>query len=1048
MNIKTFIERPVLSSVISIVIVLGGLIALAALPIERYPNIAPPTINVRANYTGASAETVQKSVIIPLEEAINGVENMTYMTSTASNNGSANIRVFFKQGTNPDMAAVNVQNCVSRATRQLPTEVIESGVTVRKRQTSILEEIAVYSPNGTYDRTFLTNYVKINLVPEISRIPGVGDIDVRGADYSMRIWLKPDVMAQYKLIPKDITEALAEQNIEAATGAFGENSDQTFQYAMRYKGRLEKPEEFGNIVIRALPNGEVLRLKNVAEIELGTQSYQYVGEVNQSPGTSFQIYQTPGSNATEVINNIDAYLEKARESFPADIEMEVLSSANDFLYASINNVLRTLIEAVILVTLVVFVFLRSIRSTLIPFVGIAVSLIGTFFFLYAFDFSINLLTLFALVLAIGVVVDDAIIVVEAVHTKFDAGYRSPFAAAVSAMEGITSAVVTSSLVFMAVFIPVSMMGGTSGVFYTQFGLTMAVAVGISAINALTLSPALCALLLRPHDEHGNLTASSFRQRFVSALDTSFNRIRARYMRGVSFFLRHRWVSGLLIVAAVVLLGYFMQTTKTGLVPREDMGTIRVDVSTAPGSSLSHTKSVMDRVDRDVISTIDEVKAYINMTGFGMTSGAGSSHGSFTLRMKHWDERKGREHSVESIMARIKDYTVGINEAKIFATSPAMIPGYGATNGFELHLQDRKGGNIEDLAEVCGAFLEELKTRPEIGSAHTSFNPSYPQYQLDVDAIKCKRAGISPKEVLSVLNGYYGGMLSTKFVSFTKLYQVMVQADPKYRVDRQTLNNIFVRIGDEMAPVSQFVTLTKIYAPENLDRFNMFPSIKVNGRAAEGYSSGDAIRAVNEVAEYMLPIGYGYDYAGITREEATSGNNTIYIFVVCIVLIYLILAGLYESFIIPFAVILSVPFGLMGSFLFANMMGLENNIYLQTGLIMLIGLLAKTAILITEYAAERRRGGLTIAQAAFYATKERFRPILMTALTMIFGMIPLMFSTGVGANGNNTLGAGVVGGMLIGTIALLFIVPALFIVFQTVQEYFSKPKTQTEIEEER
>ncbi len=1040
MNIRTFIERPVLSSVISIVIVLGGLIALAALPIERYPNIAPPTINVRANYNGASAETVQKSVIIPLEEAINGVENMTYMTSTASNNGSASISVFFKQGTDPDMAAVNVQNCVSRATRQLPTEVIETGVTVRKRQTSILEEIAVYSPKGTYDRTFLTNYVKINLVPEISRIAGVGDIDVRGADYSMRIWLKPDVMAQYKLIPKDITDALGEQNIEAATGAFGENSDQTFQYAMRYKGRLEKPEEFGNIVIRALPNGEVLRLKNVAEIELGTQSYQYIGEVNQCPGTSFQIYQTPGSNATEVINNIDAYLETAREAFPADVEMEVLSSANDFLYASIYNVIRTLIEAVILVTLVVFVFLRSIRSTIIPFVGIVVSLVGTFFFLYAFGFSINLLTLFALVLAIGVVVDDAIIVVEAVHSKFDAGYRSPFEAAVSAMEGITSAIITSSLVFMAVFIPVSMIGGTSGIFYTQFGLTMAVAVGISAVNALTLSPALCAMLLRPHDESGNRLSSSFRTRFNTAFDTAFNIMRNRYLHAVTFFLRHRWLSGVLVVVAVVALGYFMQTTKTGLVPREDMGTVRVDVSTPPGSSLSYTKGVMDRIDRDVVSQIPEVKSYVNMTGFGRTSGVGSSHGSFTLRLKHWDERKGKEHSVDDIMERIKDYTVNINEAKVFSTAPAMIPGYGASNGFELHLQDRKGGSIENLSDVCNRFLAELETRPEIGSAQTSFNPTYPQYQIDVDAIKCKRAGISPKEVLSVLNGYYGGMLSTKFVSFTKLYQVMVQADPKYRVDRQTLNNIFVRIGDEMAPVSQFVKLTKIYAPENLARFNMFPSISINGRAADGYSSGDAIKAVREVAEYMLPIGYGYDFAGIAREEAASGNNTIYIFVVCIVLIYLILSALYESFVIPWAVILSVPFGLLGSFMFARMMGLENNIYLQTGLIMLIGLLSKTAILITEFAAERRRSGLTITQAAFSATKERFRPILMTVMTMVFGMLPLMFSTGVGANGNNTLGAGVVGGMLVGTVALLLIVPALFVVFQYIQEYFSKPKT--------
>ena len=1045
MNIRTFIERPVLSSVISIVIVIGGLIGLAVLPIERYPNIAPPTIRVQANYNGASAETVLKSVVVPLEEAINGVENMTYMTSSATNNGSASISVFFKQGTNPDMAAVNVQNCVSRATRQLPSEVTDVGVTVKKRQTNILEQIALYSPNGTYDRTFIVNYIKINLVPAISRIAGVGDIEVRGADYSMRIWLKPDVMAQYKLIPADISAALGEQNIEAATGALGENSDQTFQYAMRYKGRLEKPEEFRNVVIRALPNGEVLRLKDVADIELGTQSYLYLGEVNGCPGTSFNVYQTPGSNATEVINRIDEFMAQAKEDFPTDLEMVVLSSANDFLYASIKNVIRTLLEAILLVTLVVFVFLRSLRSTVIPLIATIVSIIGTFMFLYLLGFSINLLTLFALVLSIGVVVDDAIIVVEAVHSKFDIGYKSPMKAAIDAMDGITTAVITSTLVFMAVFIPVSLMGGTSGIFYTQFGLTMAVAVGISAINALTLSPALCALMLKPKDENGKIVKRSLVTRMSDSFETAFNAVTARYLKGVKFFLNHRWMAGVCVVLGVVLLLYFMQTTKTGLIPREDIGTVRIDVSTAPGSTLAHTKEVMDRIDRDIVQNIDECHAYLNMAGFGMTSGAGSSYGNFTLRLKHWDERPGKEHSVFDIMERVKEYSTYVNDATLFATSPAMIPGYGSTNGFELHIQDRKGGSIEDLAEVTNEFIKVLNECPEIGSVRTSFNPKFPQYQIEVDAVKCKRAGTSPKEVLSVLNGYYGGSLSTRFNRFTKLYQVMVQADPKYRVDKQTLNNIFVRIGGEMAPISQFVSLKKIYAPENLSRFNMFPSISVNGRAADGYSSGDAIRAVREVAREVLPIGYGYDFGGIAREEATSGNNTAVIFVICILLIYLILCALYESFFVPFAVILAVPFGLFGSFAFARMMGLENNIYLQTGLIMLIGLLSKTAILITEFAVERRRGGLSLAEAAYEATKERFRPIMMTVLTMVFGMIPLMFSNGVGANGNNTLGSGVVGGMVIGTIALLFLVPALFIVFQKLQERVVPLKIKEEAE---
>ncbi len=1033
MNIKTFIDRPILSSVISIVVIIGGLIGLAVLPIERYPNIAPPTINVQVSYPGASAETIQKSAIVPLEETINGVENMTYMSSSATNNGNGNITVYFKQGTNPDMAAVNVQNCVSRATRQLPSEVVEAGITVKKRQTSILERIAVYSPNGSYDRTFIVNYIKINLVPAISRIPGVGDIEVRGSDYSMRIWLKPDIMAQYKLIPDDVAAVLGEQNIEAATGAFGENSDQTFQYAMRYKGRLEKIDEFENIVVRALPNGEVLRLKDIADIELGTQTYQYQSEINGMPGTEFAIYQTPDSNATEVIKKIDAYLEEAREEFPIDLDMVVLESTNDFLFASIYNVIRTLLEAIVLVTLVVFLFLRDFRSTMIPLICTIVSIIGTFMFLFFFDFSINLLTLFALVLSIGVVVDDAIIVVEAVHAKLDLGYKSVYKATVDAMEGITTAIISCTLVFMAVFIPVSFMGGTSGSFYTQFGLTMAVAVGISALNALTLSPALCAMLLKPKDEHGNAVKMSFGKRLGIALDNSFHAITKRYLRGVTFFLHHRWLSIILLIVACGLLVYFMNTTKTGLVPREDLGTMRVDIATPPGTSLSQTKRVMDRFNNDVIENIDEIYVASNTAGFSMSGGAGSSQGFFVIRLKHWDERKGKEHSVMAVQNRIKEYADEFNDASIFTSTPAMIPGFGAAGGFNLYVQDKKGGKVEDLAEVTFAFINALKERPEIGTAHTSFNPKFPQYQIDVDAVKCKRAGTSTKEVLNVLNGYYGGIMSTRFNRFTKLYQVRIQAHPKFRVDKQTLNNIFVRIGNDMAPVSQFVTLEKIYAPENLARFNMFPAISVNGRAAEGYSSGDAINAVKEVAKEYLPIGYGYDFSGIAREEAESTSNTTIIFVICIVLIYLILSALYESFIVPLAVILSVPFGLMGSFLFARMMGVENNIYLQTGLIMLIGLLSKTAILITEFAGENRAKGMSIARATYTATRERFRPILMTVLTMVIGMIPLMFSTGVGANGNTTIGTGVVGGMVIGTLALLFVLPALFMIFQWLQE---------------
>ncbi len=1044
MNIKTFIDRPILSSVISIVVIIGGLIGLAVLPIERYPNIAPPTITVSVSYPGASAETVQKSVLVPLEEAINGVENMTYMSSSANNNGGGSVTIYFKQGINADMAAVNVQNCVSRATRQLPSEVVEAGVTVKKRQTSILERVAVYSPKGSYDRTFVVNYIKINLVPAISRIPGVGDIEVRGSDYSMRIWLKPDIMAQYKLVPADIAAVLGEQNIEAATGSLGENADQTFQYAMRYKGRLENIDEFKNVVVRALPNGEVLRLKDLADIELGNQSYQYNCEIDGMEGTEFTIYQTPDSNATEVIKKIDAYLEEARKDFPVDLDMVILESTNDFLFASIYNVIRTLLEAIVLVTLVVFIFLRDFRSTMIPLLATIVSIIGTFFFLFMFDFSINLLTLFALVLSIGVVVDDAIIVVEAVHAKLDLGYKSVYKATVDAMEGITSAIITCTLVFMAVFIPVSFMGGTSGIFYTQFGLTMAVAVAISALNALTLSPALCAMFLKAKDEHGNPVKMSFGKRLSLALDASFNRITRHYLRGVTFFLRHRWLSCILLIAACGLLVFLMRTTKTGMIPREDLGTLRVDVSCPPGTSLAQTSQVLDRFDQDIIQNIEEKYVSSKTAGYSQAGGASSSQGNFVLRLKHWDERKGQEHSVMAIQNRVKAYGEQFNDAKIFTSTPAMIPGFGAAGGFNLYVQDRKGGNIEELADVTFAFIEALKERPEISTAYTSFNPKFPQYRIDVDAVKCKRAGTSTKEVLNVLNGYYGGIMSTRFNKFTKLYQVRIQAHPIYRVDKQTLNNIFVRIGDEMAPISQFITLEKIYAPENLARFNMFPAISVNGRSEEGYSSGDAIKAVQEVAREHLPVGYGYDFSGIAREEAESTNNTVIIFVICILLIYLILSALYESFIVPLAVILSVPFGLMGSFLFAKMMGVENNIYLQTGLIMLIGLLSKTAILITEFAGENRAKGMSIARATYVATKERFRPILMTVLTMVIGMIPLMFSTGVGANGNTTIGTGVVGGMLIGTLALLFVLPALFVIFQWLQEKVKPIKT---IEEE-
>ena len=1051
MNLRTFIERPVLSAVISITIVVVGIIGLFSLPVEQYPDIAPPTIMVSTTYYGASAETLQKSVIAPLEEAINGVEDMTYMTSSATNSGSVSITVYFKQGTDPDMAAVNVQNRVSRATGQLPAEVTQVGVTTSKRQTSILQMFSLYSPDDSYDENFLSNYISINLKPQILRISGVGDLMIMGGEYSMRVWMKPDVMAQYKLIPSDITGVLAEQNIESATGSFGENSDETYQYTMKYTGRLITPEEFGDIVIRSTDNGEVLKLKDVADIQLGQDSYAYHGGMDGHPGVSCMVFQTAGSNATEVNQNIDKLLEEASKDLPKGVELTQMMSSNDFLFASIHEVVKTLIEAIILVILVVYVFLQDFRSTLIPLVGIVVSLVGTFAFMAIAGFSINLLTLFALVLVIGTVVDDAIIVVEAVQARFDVGYRSSYMASIDAMKGISNAVITSSLVFMAVFIPVSFMGGTSGTFYTQFGLTMAVAVGISAINALTLSPALCALLLKPYINEDGTQKNNFAARFRKAFNSAFDVMVDKYKTIVLFFIKRRWLTWSLLACSVVLLVLLMNNTKTSLVPDEDQGVIFVNVSTAAGSSLTTTDKVMERIEKRLIE-IPQLKHVQKVAGYGLLAGQGSSFGMLILKLKLWDERPGDEDNVQSVIGQVYARTADIKDASVFAISPGMIPGYGMGNALELHMQDKMGGDMNEFFTTTQQYLGALNQRPEISMAYSTFDVRYPQWTVEVDAAKCKRAGITPDAVLSTLSGYYGGQYVSNFNRFSKVYRVMIQADPVFRLDETSLDNAFVRMSNgEMAPLSQFVTLTRSYGAESLSRFNMYNSIAVNAMPADGYSTGDAIKAVQETAEQSLPKGYGYDYGGITREENQQSGTTIIIFGICFLMIYLILSALYESFIIPFAVLLSVPCGLMGSFLFAWMFGLENNIYLQTGLIMLIGLLAKTAILLTEYAAERRKAGMGLIASAVSAAKARLRPILMTALTMIFGLFPLMMSSGVGANGNRSLGTGVVGGMTIGTLALLFIVPTLFIAFQWLQERLrpvqSVPTHDWQIEEE-
>ena len=1033
MKLRTFIDRPILACVISVLILMLGLISLFNLPMEQYPDIAPPTVMVSTSYTGANAETVQKSVIVPLEEAINGVENMTYMTSTATNNGSGSITVYFKQGTDPDMATINTKNRVSEAEGLLPAEVTKIGVTVEKRQNSMLKILALYSPDDSYDQTFINNYFKINVEPRISRITGVGNVNVMGGDYAMRIWLNPQIMAQYSLVPDDVISALGDQNVEAATGTLGENSENTYQYTLKYRGRYETSEEFGNIVIKSLANGEVLRLKDIAKVELGAQSYAYNSEINGHPGATCMISQTAGSNANEIIQEIDKLTEEIAKELPKGLVLTDLMSTKDFLDASIHEVVKTLVEAIILVILVVYVFLQSVRSTIIPAVSIIVSLVGTFAFLYVAGFSLNLLTLFALVLVIGTVVDDAIVVVEAVQAKFDEGVRSPYKATTGAMDGIAAAIVTTSLVFMAVFIPSSFMGGTSGTFYMQFGLTMAVAVGISAINALTLSPALCALIMTPHIDASTGQKLSFSSRFHQAFEASFNRLILRYKGGVKWFFRRKWIVGTALVASITLLVVLIKTTKTGLVPDEDMGCIFMNVTTPPGSSLSQTVKAMSEVEK-CIKDIPQIDRYSNVSGYSMMGGQAPSGGMLIIKLKPWEERAGSEDNINAVINEIYRRTANVKSAKFFVFAQPTIMGYGMGSGFELYVQDRAGGDINTLQKYTTNFIAALNQRPEIQMAYTSFDTKFPQYTVEVDAARCQRAGVTTTDVLSALSGFIGGNYSSNFNRFSKLYRVMVQADKTYRLDKDALNNMFIRTSSgEMAPIGQFVTLTKVYGTETLSRFNLYSSIQVNGLPADGYSTGEAIAAIEEVAKETLPVGYGYEFGGITREEAGSGSNTVIIFGICIIFVYLILCALYESLLVPLAVMLSVPFGLMGSFLFAKMWGLENNIYMQTGLIMLIGLLAKTAILLTEYASARRRQGMTIAQAAVSAAGVRLRPILMTALTMIIGLFPLVVASGAGANGNISLGVGTVGGMLIGTLALLFVVPTLFIVFQTLQE---------------
>ncbi|UGU17610.1 efflux RND transporter permease subunit [Sinomicrobium kalidii] len=1044
--LKKFIERPVLSTVISIIILILGVLGLYTLPVTEYPDIAPPTVQVTASYPGANAETILESVIIPIEEQVNGVEGMTYMTSTASNDGSATIQVYFEQGIDPDIAAVNVQNRVARANSVLPSEVTRSGVITQKRLNSALMYLGLYSENPDYDDTFVQNYLSINIRPELQRIKGVGDVSVFGAkDYSMRIWIDPAKMSAYGLTTNDVIGAIGEQSLEAAAGSLGQNSGESFEYVIKYKGRYKTAEEYGDIVIKALDNGKFLRVKDVAKVELDAFSYSGLSRTMQNPASNVGIFQTPGSNAQEVIENIHAKMEDLKKDFPEGIDYVVYYDTNKFLTASIDKVKHTLIEAFLLVFLVVFIFLQDVKSTLIPAIAVPVAIVGTFFFLQLFGYSVNLLTLFALILAIGIVVDDAIVVVEAVHSKLEEGYDNAKEATISAMSEISGAIISITLVMAAVFIPITFIQGPSGVFYEQFGVTLIVAILISAVNALTLSPALCAIFLKPHKNHPD-AKKNILQRFYSAFNIAFNKITQKYTRSLGFLTKHKWVTAIILGAAVLGILWANRTTPTGFVPSEDRGFIMVNVELPPGSSLDRTYSVTQNL-YEIISSVDGIRAAGLINGRNFFSGAGSSYGMGFIILEDWEKRTTDATSIDAIVGQLFQKSAAISDANIIFFTPPSVPGFGNSD-LELQILDRAAGDIKDLDNVAKQFVGALNQRPEIGFASNSFSTNYPQLEMDINVPKAKEAGIGISDILSTLQGYIGGYYATDFSRFGKQYKVYVQSEPKDRKDESSLNSMFVRNSEgEMAPISEFVSLKRVYGPQTVNRFNLFNSVTVNGSTAQGYSTGDAIAAIDQLAEETLPNNYEVAYSGLTREEINSAGQSIIIFALSILFVYFFLAAQYESYILPLSVLLSLPVGVAGAFIATKLDGLQNNIYFQIALIMLIGLLAKNAILIVEFAIQRRRQGMSIVAAAIDAGKARLRPILMTSFAFIVGLMPLVLAKGVGAEGNNSIGTGAAFGMLIGTVIGVFIIPTLFVVFQWLQERISGPPETVQTQEE-